>query len=109
MTLTRIHHIPLPSLSTPHLRKLVRLVQIAVSQLPMSESFTEKIRDEITELLGEDHAGKMRFGVGSNLLSDDIFRYILRVLWDELVKPIINLLDIKVSQQFATNHHLTYK
>ena len=35
--------------------------------------------------------------------SDDKFKYVLRMLWDELVKPVINFLNIKVSQYISAN------
>ena len=95
MTLINVHHIPLPTLGTPVLHKLAHLVQ--VPQLPSSRSFTEETQEAILWLMEEctsRKGAKVNHKFGS---SDDIFRYILRILWDELVSPVINLLEIKVS------------
>ena len=91
MTPIKVHHIPLLTLGTPALHKIAHLVQ--VPQFMSSWTFTEAIlwlMEECTtrKFVRVDH----KFGS-----SDDIFRYILRILWDELVSPVINLLEIKVS------------
>jgi hypothetical protein len=87
MTSTSIHHIPLPNLHIPMLKGLVHLVQVAVHRLPISRS--------IIELLGEER-GMRPFKEGKLGSSDDIFRHVLRTLWDELAKPVIKSLDIEV-------------
>jgi hypothetical protein len=95
MTSINVHHIPLPTLGTPVLHKLAHLVQ--VPQLPSSRTFTEETQEAILWLMEEytsRKGAKVNHKLGS---SDDIFRYILRILWDELVSPVINLLEIKVS------------
>jgi TPR repeat protein len=95
MTSINVHHIPLPTLGTPVLHKLRHLVQ--VPQLPSSWSFTEETQEAILWLMEEctsRKGAKVNHKLGS---SDDIFRYILRILWDELVSPVINLLELKVS------------
>ena len=88
MTSTSVHHIPLPNLDVPNLKKLVHLVQVAVHHLPISHS--------IIEVLKEDRGTRPFEKFGS---SDDVFRHVLKVLWDELVKPVIEFLDIKVSSR----------
>jgi len=88
MTLTSIYHIPLPNLHIGMLDGLVRLVQAAVYDLPVSPS--------IIELLGEER-GMRPYKEGRLRSSDDAFRHVLRMLWDELVKPVIETLDIKKS------------
>jgi hypothetical protein len=94
MTSINVHHIPLPTLGTPVLHKLGHLVQ--VPQFPSSQSFTEETQEAILwlEECTSRKGGSINHKLGS---SDDIFRYILRILWDELVSPVINLLQIKVS------------
>ena len=49
--------------------------------------------------VGEERKGRPR-GFGNNKLtsSDDIFKFVLGYLWDKLVKPAIDVLDIKDSQ-----------
>ena len=89
MTSTSIHHIPLPNLDVPKLKTLVRLVQVAV-RLPRSHS--------IIEVLKQDR-GTMPFEQNKFGSSDDVFRRVLKVLWDELVKPVIEFLDIEVSSR----------
>jgi hypothetical protein len=96
MTLTSgVHHIPgipLPNLDALKLKALVRLVQVAVHRLPISRSM-------IIELLGEDERGTRPFQQDQLGSSDDVFRLVLKKLWDELVKPVIKFLDIKVSSR----------
>ena len=97
MTSINVHHIPLPTLGTPILRKIGHLVQ--VPQFPSSQSFTEETQEAILWLM-EECTSRMGGPVRINhklRSSDDIFRFILRILWDELVSPVINLLKIKVS------------
>ena len=97
MTSINVHHIPLPTLGTPILRKIGHLVQ--VPQFPSSRSFTEETQEAILWLM-EECTSRMGGPVRINhklRSSDDIFRFILRILWDELVSPVINLLKIKVS------------
>ena len=99
MTLRNVHHFPLPKLHTPMLTELVRLVHVAVSQLPISRSVMEETKERLLELLGEERKGRPAKFVDNKLgSSDDVFRFILGFLWDELVKPVIDVLNIKVGQ-----------
>jgi hypothetical protein len=66
MTSTRVHHIPLPNLDIPKLKTLIK-------------------EDRGTRLFEQN---KFRS-------SDDVFRHVLKVLWD----PVIDFLDIKVSSR----------
>ena len=97
MTSTIIHHIPLPNLGTPKLKELADIIQVAGSQ---SRSLIDQTQDINIKLLGEE---RLPGRVSSNGSSDDKFKYVLRMLWDELVKPVINFLDIKVSQYISAN------
>jgi hypothetical protein len=95
MTSINVHHIPLPTLGTPILHKLVHLVQ--VPQFSSSRSFIEETQETILWLM-EECTSRLHVRINHKLeSSDDIFRFILRILWDELVSPIINLLELKVS------------
>ena len=90
MTSTSVHHIPLPNLDIPVLKALVHLVQVAVHRLPISRSIIEVLlKARGTRPFEEDKLGS----------SDDVFRHVLKMLWDELVKPVIKFLDIKVSSR----------
>ena len=91
MTSTSVHHIPLPNLDAPKLKILVRLVQVAVHRL------RTRISGSNIEVPREDR-GTMPFEQ-DKISSDDVFRHVLKVLWDELVKPVIEFLDIKVSSR----------
>ena len=108
MTSTIIHHIPLPNLGTPKLKELAHIIQIAAAQSPISWLLIDQTQDIIMKLLGEERAGR----VSSNTplrSSDDMFKFVLRMLWDELVKPVINILSIKVSQYISATNRPAYK
>ncbi|KDR71780.1 hypothetical protein GALMADRAFT_126706 [Galerina marginata CBS 339.88] len=94
MQASGIHHIVLPRLHTRVLQKLVSLVQIAVSPLSVSRSSTEPIIENLDSLLEEGGRG-MRVERGSLGSSDNVFKYVLKVLWDEVVKPVIDFLNIE--------------
>ena len=107
MTSTRIEHISLPRLHNGALLCLSNLIQTAISQLPISSSLVDQAGDRIVELLGKERAGKVSNGPLAS--SDDIFKAVLSMLWVEVIKPIVNLLDIKVSRQNTLDHLPTYK
>ncbi|PPQ88891.1 hypothetical protein CVT25_009126 [Psilocybe cyanescens] len=96
MTSTNIHHIPLPNLQTPILKILVDSIRMASSQSVISRSFIDQTRDTITKLLGEERGISFENDGGD---SDGTFRPVLKMLWDELVKPVIDYLNIKKSNQ----------
>ncbi|KAF8810299.1 hypothetical protein BYT27DRAFT_6496710 [Phlegmacium glaucopus] len=95
LTSTSIHHIDIPSLPTSGMQDFVRLVQAAASQMTISRSSIDTIMGGVTALLGETRGLRLR----DNQLrsSDDIFKFVLRILWDEVVKPVVSLLKIDVS------------
>ncbi|KAF8810350.1 TPR-like protein [Phlegmacium glaucopus] len=95
LTSTSIHHIDIPSLPTSGLQDLVRLVQAAASQMTISRSSIDTIMGNVTALLGETRGLRLR----DNQLrsSDDIFKFVLGILWDEVVKPVVSLLKIEKS------------
>ncbi|KDR82433.1 hypothetical protein GALMADRAFT_237749 [Galerina marginata CBS 339.88] len=97
MTATSIDHIQLPFLHNSVLFYLVNLVQVAISQLPFTRSLVDQASDKVIEFLGEKRGS--RFHAGGLKSSDDIFKAVLGVLWDELVKPVIDLLNIKKSKE----------
>ncbi|EDR09388.1 uncharacterized protein LACBIDRAFT_318922 [Laccaria bicolor S238N-H82] len=112
MTSTIIHHIPLPNLGTPTLKELVHKIQIAGSQSPISRLLIDQTQDINIELLEEERAGRVSSDTQLRS-SDDLFKSVLRMLWDELVKPVINVLNIKKSDkmtvlQWCPTGHFTF-
>ena len=103
MTSTIIHHIPLPNLGTPMLKTLVRIIQKACSQSPISQSLIDEIQDKNIKLPEEERAGRPASSSTQLRSSEDWFKLVLRKLWDELVRPVIDFLDIKVSQYLFEN------
>lgn len=111
ITSTQVHHIPLPNLTNPVLLALVKIVQAAVSDEPILRSFTEEmakiqpnssnpILADLQHWIDEEEARGMRLKqLIPGLASDYHFRGILRILWDEAVKSIVNFLDLKVNSK----------
>ncbi|PPQ86284.1 hypothetical protein CVT25_005505 [Psilocybe cyanescens] len=106
MTSTNIHHIPLPNLHTRILKILVDSVRMATSQSVISRLFIDQTRDTIVKLLGEERGISFENDGGG---SDGTFKSVLKMIWDELVKPIIDCLNIKVGQYFSANDWPTYE
>ncbi|PPQ93376.1 hypothetical protein CVT25_007085 [Psilocybe cyanescens] len=92
MTSTNIHHIPLPNLHTPILKILVNSVRMASSQSVIPRSFIDQTRDTMIKFLGEERGISFENDGGG---SDGTFKSVLKMLWDELVKPVIDCLNIK--------------
>jgi tetratricopeptide (TPR) repeat protein len=105
LTSTTIHHIDLPDLPTPMLHILVLLVQVGVSQSRVSRSSINAIVETINAFLGENRGTKVadkKLGLLNKIVnklgsSDDVFKFVLRMLWDNIVNPVIRLLKIQVS------------
>jgi hypothetical protein len=108
MTLTSVHHIPLLSLPTNKLRRLVYLIQAAASRshTPRSSIDSQEIevnsgalpaaiRAALRSWIGQAEKRGTRYA--NKVPSDDIFRSCLEVLWNEIVKPVINFLCLQVS------------
>ena len=85
------------------LKTLVRIIQKACSQSPISQSLIDEIQDKNIKLPGEERAGRPASSSAQLRSSDDWFKLVLRKLWDELVRPVIDVLDIKVSQYLFEN------
>jgi len=71
LTSTMIHHIDLPTLHNPMLQKLVRLLQVGVSQSRVSRSSIDTIVDNISAFLGENRGTRVADKLGS---SGDVFK-----------------------------------
>ena len=74
---------------------LIRLVQVGVSQSKVSFSSINIILEHISAFLGDNRGTKVVDNkLGSSESSDDVFKFILVILWDDLVNPVIRLLKI---------------
>ncbi|KAF8809291.1 TPR-like protein [Phlegmacium glaucopus] len=95
LTSTSMHHIDIPSLPTSGLQDLVRLVQAATPPMTVSGSSIETIMENVTALLGDTRGLRLRDNELQS--SDDVFKFVLRILWNEVVKPVISFLKIEKS------------
>uniref|UniRef100_A0A8H8CG05 CHAT domain-containing protein n=1 Tax=Psilocybe cubensis TaxID=181762 RepID=A0A8H8CG05_PSICU len=97
LTSKHIHHIPLPRLPNYVLEVLIQTLQMAFTS-STNRSVVEKSYRVITSIFGTGRG--ISYQERSD--SDSIFRFILSILWEEIVKPIINYLDIKNSRKPST-------
>ncbi|KDR71661.1 hypothetical protein GALMADRAFT_75010, partial [Galerina marginata CBS 339.88] len=95
LTSTSVHHLDLPGLPTSKLQDLVNLVQIAVSPLKRRRSSLGTIFVNLVDILPERRG--MRVHDDEKRTSDEIFRSVLGILWDNVVRPVIEFLEIKKS------------
>jgi len=118
MTSTDIHHIQLPNLPTETLREAASLLTRKLTGKQVSRSFTEEF-DDIPEILFpafdhlirkastqvdpyEDKDGPQESGVRGDgygrrrISSDAVFKLVLKVLWVEVVQPVIRVLHLRV-------------
>ena len=107
MTSINVHYIPLPTLSATELHRLVQLIQVATSYSKMQRSsvdifskdtsaFSPVIQETLQNWINmEEKWGGRNFP--DKMSSDDIFKSVLKTLWDDVVKPIIDFLGLKVS------------
>ncbi|PPQ80535.1 hypothetical protein CVT26_004314 [Gymnopilus dilepis] len=107
ITSTKLHYIPLPGLANAVLSELVKLIRAAASEYQFPRSSIE--------LSASSHLGLWKHGLGNDtnedlergmrrerhnaghVTSDDIFIHVLEVLWDQVVKPVIDHLNLKKS------------
>jgi hypothetical protein len=114
MTSTNVHHIPLPTLPATELHRLVQLIQAATSHSKMQRSsvdifskdisaFSPVIQETLQNWINmEEKRGGRKFP--DKISSDDIFKSVLKTLWDDVVKPIIAFLGLKVSLQSKADY-----
>jgi len=110
MTSSNVKHIPLPDLPFIVINALARLIRMAtpgnslrqVSLLPMIDDllrpmpFNPDAERSLRQLV-EGRAGRPASESNTQLVdSEDIFRFILDVLWISAVQPVINSLNLKV-------------
>jgi tetratricopeptide (TPR) repeat protein len=104
-----------PILPVEKLRNLVYLIQAATSQSKIWRSSIEKISHNTSAFppaiqealrnwvsLEEKRAGRR----AGQISSDDIFRSVLKTIWDEMVKPVIDFLGLQVSLRPLDNHQI---
>ncbi|TFK33924.1 CHAT domain-containing protein [Crucibulum laeve] len=114
LILTRdgIEHLPLMNFSPGHARRLTKLVQISHNIASGNRDDNDEISKQLQSFddpLLRDSEGifyetiiKNRAGKASGtdkLSSDDLLSYILRVLWDHVVKPVLHKLNIQKSEK----------
>ncbi|PPQ93834.1 hypothetical protein CVT25_013543 [Psilocybe cyanescens] len=106
MTSATIHHIPLIDVSIRMLRNLADMVKFSSSQSTAPRSmFEDTSIDDTMEVLWDEpvvpetQRSKGVFGRArrSRPSSNSIFEYVLKTLWFEIVKPIINFLGLQKS------------
>jgi len=106
LTPANVRNISLPGLPTKELRKLVHLVQAASSASKIWRSYFEELFSTdptefpvaIRETLRNWSKQKEDRGVrcAEKVGSDDIFKFVLKTLWNDVVKPVIDELNLKV-------------
>ncbi|KAH9477638.1 hypothetical protein JR316_0009864 [Psilocybe cubensis] len=93
MKSTTIHDIPLPNLNASFLKILVENLQMGVSTSTRPQSdLMNRTRNAVNKILG-DKRGISYLDDSED--SDGIFKFVLRILWDEMVKPIIDFLQFE--------------
>lgn len=106
LTSTNVCNISLPGLPTRKLQKLVHLVQAASSASKIWRSHFEElfstdltefpvaIRETLRNWSKQEEDRGVRRAEKAN--SDDLFKFVLKTLWNDVVKPVIDKLNLKV-------------
>ncbi|KDR66899.1 hypothetical protein GALMADRAFT_1135831 [Galerina marginata CBS 339.88] len=108
LTSTKVQNVHLSGLRTQEIQHLVYLVQAASAESTIrcfsTESFPEKkarfppnIVDSLNSWLELEEERGMRYK--DAISSDAVFRSVLNTLWDAVVKPVIDFLDLKKSEE----------
>jgi len=112
VTSTDVHCIAFSTLPVEKLCNLVDQIQgqsrIRCSSIENFSHNTSAFPPAIQETLNcvsleEKRAGRPAAG---QIPSDDIFRSVLKAVWDEVVKPVIDFLSLQVSLRLADNHQI---
>jgi hypothetical protein len=106
LTSANVRNISLPGLPTRELQKLVHLVERHLQPLKFGAPISRKLfSTDLTEFpvairetlrnwsKQEEDRGVKRAEKAS---SDDIFKFVLKTLWNDVVKPLIDELNLKV-------------
>jgi hypothetical protein len=107
---TGVHYVPFPNLDFVEVSVLVKLIRYAITQDSRDTFFHESNPAHIEGLVQQmpfisDTLRLLRLPLERHVkrVSDiseyrnDIFRYVLGVLWEAVVKPVIQSLDLKVN------------
>jgi hypothetical protein len=110
-----VQHVPLSHLDCTELNKLVKLLRYAIAQDGRDALLLESNRAHVKSLVQQmpfisDTLQLLRLPLerhtrrvsGPSAWPDDIFRYVLAVLWESVVEPVIRSLYLKVNQ-FLSN------
>jgi hypothetical protein len=108
--LNGVQHVPIMDLSLHQLTTLVKLIRNAIAQSGRDASLPDSNRARVWGLVEqipfisdtlqllrlplERHVGRAS---ETSAWPDDIFRYVLGVLWTSVVEPIIRLLKLEVN------------
>jgi hypothetical protein len=111
VSLTGVRHVPLPALSIMHLGQLVKLMQYAIAKDGRDASLYESNCAHVEGLIQQvpftsDILQSLRLPLerhgrrvsDTSEQADHIFHYILGVLWESVVEPIIQSLDLTVNR-----------
>jgi hypothetical protein len=109
LTTTGVQHVPLPDLSLNQVIELTKLIRYAIAKgdrEPQAnhihfESLVPFISDTL-QLLRESLERHLGRASNTSVQADDIFRYVLGVLWVSVVEPIIRLLALEVNSKFLS-------
>jgi len=94
LTLTGVKHISFPNLSFMEARALILVLRTALSPSGRQVDIPESIQTS----LHSDRTGRLFKDPG--LTSDDLFRYVLRRLWEDVVYPVVQVLGLQVRKFF---------
>jgi hypothetical protein len=119
LTLTSVQHVPFANLRFTEVTKLAKLIRHAVTQAGRGSSLPESslrwveglvqqmpLLSETLQILRlpfERHARRVS---DTSRHPDDIFRYVLAVLWESVVEPVIQSLDLQVNSDYHSLDHL---
>lgn len=102
MTKDQNFHVPLSNMPMSTLCALVQMIKVATSQVPILRSSLEIVglpldsKKKLQNLLRlEEERASKRAG-HRTFSSDSIFQYVLHILWEEVVEPVIKILRLQV-------------
>ncbi|KDR78250.1 hypothetical protein GALMADRAFT_138368 [Galerina marginata CBS 339.88] len=104
VTSTSVNCVAISSLPATKLRNLVYTTHAAASESPIRRSsidessedfggFSPAVKEALREWVSQEEKRGMRFG--DVIPSDDVFKSVLKTLWDKVVKPIVDFLGLE--------------
>jgi tetratricopeptide (TPR) repeat protein len=95
LTLNGVQHVPIPDLSSHQVTILVKLIRNAIAQGGGYPLLPDSNRAHVQGLVEQvPHIGRAS---DISTRPDDIFRYVLGILWTSVVGPVIRLLKLEVN------------